>query len=53
MKHEIKKQGSGFLGAFLALLAASLKQLVITSVVKIISGRGVRRTGRRYMDENF
>ena len=53
VKHEIKKQGGGFLGAFLAPLAASLKQLVITSVVKIISGRGGRRTGRRYMDKNF
>ena len=50
--HEIQRQG-GFLGALLALLAASLVQPVISSVVKCINGRGVRRAGRRYMDKNF
>ena len=49
VKHEIKQ----FLGVLLALLAASLAQLVFFSVVKGISGRGVRRAGRGYMDENF
>ena len=53
VKHEIKKQEGGFLGALLAPLAASLVQPVISSVVKIISGRGARRAGRGYMDKNF
>ena len=44
-----KKQG-GFLGALLPSLAASLVQPVISSVVKGISGRGVRRAGRRYVN---
>ena len=43
VKHEIKKQESRFLGALLARLAASLVQPVISSVVKGISRRGVRR----------
>ena len=53
VKHEIKKQEGGFLDALLAPLAASLVQPVISSVVKGISGRGVRRAGRGYMDKNF
>ena len=53
VKHEIKKQEGGFFGALLAPLAASLVQPVILSVIKGISGRGVRRGGRGYMDENF
>ena len=53
ISHEIKKQEGRFLGAFLAHLAASLVQLVISSVVKGISGRGVRRAGRGYMNKNF
>ena len=52
VKHELKKQEGRFLGALLAFLAASLVQLVI-SVVKDISGRGVRRAGRGYMNKNF
>ena len=51
VKHEIKKQEDGFLPALLALLAASLVQPVISSVVKAISGRGViARKG--YIDKN-
>ena len=50
VKHEIKKQEGGFLGALLAPLATSLVQPVISSVVKDISGRGVRRAGRGYME---
>ena len=46
VKHEIKKQEGGFIGALLAPLAASLVQPVISLVVKSISGRGVRRAGR-------
>ena len=53
VKHEIKKQEGRFLGALLAPLAASLVQPVIYSVVKGISGRGVRRAGRGYMDKKF
>ena len=53
VKHEIKKQEGGFLGALLALLAASLVQPVVSSVVKGIRGRGVRSAGREYMDKNF
>ena len=53
VKHEIKKQESRFLTALLIPLAASLVQLVISSVVKGMSGRGVRRARRGYLDENF
>ena len=53
VKDELKNQESGFLGALLAPLADSLVQPVISSVVKGISGRGVRRAGAGYMDENF
>ena len=53
VKHEIKKQEGGFLGALLVPLVASLVQPVISSVVKGISGRGVRRAGRGYMDKSF
>ena len=41
-----------FLGSLLAGLAASLVQPVIFSVVKRISGRGVRRAEKGYMDRN-
>ena len=53
IKNKIKRQKSGFLGALLAPLAASRVQPVISSVVKGISGRGVRREGRGYMNKNF
>ena len=53
VKNETKKQEGGFLGALLPSLAASLVQPAISSVVKVISGRGVRRTGRLYVDDNF
>ena len=45
-KDEIKKQEGGFLGVLLVPLAASLVQKVISSVVKGISERVVRRAGR-------
>ena len=51
VKHEIKQQEGGFVGALLAPLAASWLQPVISSVVKGISRRGVGRTGRGYMDK--
>ena len=53
VKHKIKKQEGGFLGALLAPLGASLVQPVISPVVKGISGRGVRRVGRGYMNKHF
>ena len=52
VKHELKKQEGGFLGALLAPSAASLIQPVISSVVKGISGKAVRRAAKGYMDEN-
>ena len=52
-KTQNKKKEGRFLGALLAPLAAQLVRLVISSVVKGVRGRGVRRAGRRYMDENF
>ena len=45
VKHEIKKWEGRFPGPFL--------QPVISSVVKGISGRGVKIAGRWYMDKNF
>ena len=51
--HEIKKQEGRFLGALLAPLADSLVQPVISSVVKGISGTGVRRGGRGYINISF
>ena len=57
LKHEIKKQEGGFLGALLAPLAASIVQAVISSLVKgekeSGKGRGVRRAGRGYTNKNF
>ena len=44
-----KKEG-GFLGALLAPLTASLVQPVISSVVKGISGRRVRRAPTQQQD---
>ena len=43
VKHEIKKQEGRLPGALLAPLATSLVEPVISSVVKVISGRAVRR----------
>ena len=53
VKHEIKNQEGRFIGALLALLAASLVQAVIPTKVKGISGRVVTRAERGYMYENF
>ena len=48
-----KKQKGGFLWALLATLATSLVQQLNSSVVKGISGRGVRRAGRGCMNKSF
>ena len=53
VKHKIKKQEREFPGALLASLATSLVQTVVSSVVKCISWRGVRRAGREYTDKNL
>ena len=53
VKHEIKSQECWFLLALLAPLIASVVQPVISSVVKGISGKGVRRAGRGYIDTIF
>ena len=53
VKHEIRKQEGEFLEALLATLSASLVQPVISSVVKVISGKGVRRAGRGYMNKKI
>ena len=50
MKQKNKKAVSW---SFLAPLASSLVQLVIYSVVKVMSGRGVRRSGREYVNKTF
>ena len=42
-----------FFLALLVPLGASLVKPVIVSVVKIISGKAVRKAGRGYMDKNF
>ena len=52
VNHEIEKKNE-FPGALLAPLAVSLVQPVISSIVKVISGRGVRRGGKRYMNKSF
>ena len=46
VKHEIRKLEGRFLQVLLAALAASFVQPVISSVVKGISGEGVRTAGR-------
>ena len=47
VKHEIKEQKGGFLGALLAPLGTLLVQPAFSSPVEGINGRGVRRAGRR------
>ena len=53
VKDEIKKQAGRFLGALLAPSVASMVQPVISSVIKGINGRRVRRAETGYMDANF
>ena len=43
VKYEEKKQEGKFLGALLATLAASVVRPMISSVVKGVSRRGIRR----------
>ena len=53
VKHEIKNQEGGFIGALLAPLAASIVQPVISLVVIGISARGVSGAGRGYINKNI
>ena len=46
VKQEIKRREDGFLGASLAPFAATVKQPVISSVVKGVTGIRVIRAGR-------
>ena len=48
-----KKQEGGFFRAFLAYLHASIAQPSTSLVVNGISGIGVRRAGRGYMNGSF
>ena len=48
-----KQQEGRFLHTVLTPLAASLIQPMIFSVVKGITGRGVKRAGKGYMDKDF
>ena len=50
VKHEISKNKKA---DFLELLAALLVQQVISLVIEGISGTGVRRARRGYIDKNF
>ena len=53
VKHEIKNQWCWFLLALLAPLVTSIVQPVISSVVKGISGRGVKIAETGYIDNIF
>ena len=53
LKREIKNHKTGFFQDLLAPLASLLVQPVISSVVKGIRGKGVRKAGRVYMDKKF
>ena len=53
VKHKIKRQEGRFLGVLLAPLVASLEQPVVSSVVKSISGRGVKIEGSGCMNKKF
>ena len=53
VKDETKKQEGVFFRALLDPLAASVVQPVISSVVKGISGRAIKRADREYMNKIF
>ena len=52
VNYEIKKRRQIFC-ALLAPLAASVVQPVLSSVVKVINGRGIRGAGGGYMNKIF
>ena len=53
LKQKVKKQEGGFLEGLLAHLVSSLVQPVISSLVKSISQKRVRRAERAYIDKHF
>ena len=54
VNHEINEQEGGFIATLLTLLAASLVEPLTSSVVKSITGRGIKRAGYySNMDERF
>ena len=53
VKHKIKRQIGKFHGALLAPVAVSVVEPLISSVVKGIGGREVRRAGRGYIGKTF
>ena len=53
VEQEIKKQEGRYISELLAPLAASVVQPLISSVVKGINRRDVRRGGRKYMNKIF
>ena len=52
VKNEIEKAEGRYIPTLLAPLAASLVQPMISSVIKGISERGIRRAEKLYMDKN-
>ena len=53
MTNRICEKEAGFLTAILEPIAALLVRPVISSAVKGISGRGIRRARGRYIDQIF
>ena len=53
VEQEIKKQEGQYISELLAPLAASVVQPLISSVVKGMNRRDVRRGGRGYMNKIF
>ena len=53
VKRDMKCQKRGFLQDLLASLASLLVQPVFSSVVKGMSGKGVRKAGRAYMEKKL
>ena len=49
VKHEMKKQKCGFLGAMMAPVPSSLIQSVAPSLINAISGKGVMGVTKRWI----
>ena len=47
VKHDVNKQEGRFLAAVMALMAAVMVQSLFSSVVKDITGKGIKRAGKR------
>ena len=53
VNHEVKKTRWQISWSFLNTFSQLWVQTIISSLVKGISGRGVKRAERRYMDKDF